>query len=208
MTSFARAERARLTDTAAAVGPDAPTLSGDWTVRDLLVHLIVRESDPMGAPGILIPPLSAWTDKASERVERQDFDTLLARVRRPAVWSPSRIGPVDAVVNAVEFFVHHEDIRRAQQVWEPRSLKADEQDLLWRLVRVLGRGLVRPAGVPVTIRRTDTGAEATLRSGQGGAVVSGLPAEVVLFCYGRKDQARVEVGGPGAERLRSGRLGL
>lgn len=208
MTSLARAERARLCDTAAQVGAEAPTLCGDWTVRDLLVHLIVRESDPIGAPGIVVPRLGFLTDRASERVGHRGFDRLVADVRHPAPWSPSRIGPLDAVANALEYFVHHEDIRRAQAEWEPRTLTDAEQDTLWRLIGTMGRGLVRKAHVPVTIRRTDTGAERVLAGGAGPtAVVAGDPAEIVLFCYGRQ-QSRVEVSGPGADRLRGTSLGL
>ena len=45
--SLARVERHALADTARTVGPDAPTLSGDWTARDLLAHLLVREHSPL-----------------------------------------------------------------------------------------------------------------------------------------------------------------
>ncbi len=38
-----------------AVGPDAPTLCGDWTTRDLAAHLVLRERRPDAAAGILIP---------------------------------------------------------------------------------------------------------------------------------------------------------
>ena len=36
----AQRERAALVETMRAVGPDAPTLCGDWTTRDLAAHLI------------------------------------------------------------------------------------------------------------------------------------------------------------------------
>ena len=29
--------------------------------------------------------------------------------------------PIDTLANTVEFFVHHEDVRRAQAGWTPRS---------------------------------------------------------------------------------------
>ena len=41
--SVAQDERARLVETMRAVGPDHPTLCGDWTTRDLAAHLVVRE---------------------------------------------------------------------------------------------------------------------------------------------------------------------
>ena len=56
MTRLAQTERAALCDTALQVGEDQPTLSGEWTVKDLVVHLLVREGSP-AAVGILVKPL-------------------------------------------------------------------------------------------------------------------------------------------------------
>jgi hypothetical protein len=42
MTSLARRERHRLCDLALEVGPVAPTLSGDWSVKNMLVTMMVR----------------------------------------------------------------------------------------------------------------------------------------------------------------------
>ena len=44
---LARRERHELCDLALTVGEDAPTLCGDWIVKDLVVHLLVRENRPM-----------------------------------------------------------------------------------------------------------------------------------------------------------------
>ena len=42
----AQRERAALVETMRSVGPDAPTLCGDWTTRDLAAHLVTRERRP------------------------------------------------------------------------------------------------------------------------------------------------------------------
>lgn len=194
MTSFARRERLALADLADQLGPDAPTLCGDWTTRELLAHLIVRESSPIGAPGLLLPPLSGLTDRETTRVAGWDYADLVERVRRPAAWSPSTLAPYESLVNRIEHFIHHEDIRRAAPEWEPRDLSTKDQDALWLPLRALGMVLVRRAGVPVTLRRTDNGSRAVLRWGRGGVEVAGLPSELVLFCYGR-EQAQVELTG-------------
>jgi uncharacterized protein (TIGR03083 family) len=81
--SLAQSERQRLCDTALLVGPDAPTLSGAWTVRDLLAHLVVRESDPVGAPGIVVTPMAFLTERRMRRLARTDFADLVEKVRRP-----------------------------------------------------------------------------------------------------------------------------
>jgi len=207
MTSFARSERIRLCDLALATGPDAPTLCGDWTVRELVAHLLVRETSPLSV-GIVVPPLASVTERETERVAKKSFDKLVARVRRAR--SPMALPGVDAAVNTAEYFVHHEDIRRAAPDWQPRKLDREEEDALWRIVRISGKGLIRPAGVPVVARRTDTGADTNLRAGSDPVVVSGMPSEIVLFLYGR-DQTRgltFEGSDDRVAQLREARLGI
>ncbi|KAA1417889.1 TIGR03085 family protein [Nocardioides humilatus] len=208
MTSFAKAERSRLCDLALETGPDAPTLCGEWTVRDLMAHLVIREHSPLSA-GIVVPPLAGVTDRATARkAEKRSFADLVGRVRKPI--SPMALPGVDSALNTAEFFVHHEDVRRAAPGWKPRVLSESEQDALWRIVRVSGKGLVRPAGVPVVARRTDTGAKTVLRPGSDPVVVSGLPAELVLFIYGRRQTQGITYDGPEdrVEKLRDAKLGI
>jgi uncharacterized protein (TIGR03085 family) len=193
--SLARAERHALADTARAVGPDAPTLCEGWTARDLLAHLVVREHSPLGAAGIVVPALSGVTERAMRRTAAEDFDVLVERFRTPRL-TPAAFAAVDARVNPVEFFVHHEDLRRAQQGWEPRLLTRRERDVLWTMLRLTGRGLVAAAKVPVRVERTDTHETATLRRGEDPVVVHGLPGELVLFLLGRDRTRGVELTGP------------
>jgi uncharacterized protein (TIGR03085 family) len=207
MTSFARAERDRLCDRALAAGPDAPTLCGDWVVRDLMAHLVVRETSPLSV-GIVVPRLASITDKETERVAKKPFAKLVDKVRKAR--TPLALPGIDAAVNTAEYFVHHEDIRRASDGWEPRTLEPDEQDALWRVARVSGKGLIRPAGVPVLLCRTDTGTRTSLRAGSDPVVISGLPSEIVLFLYGRRETSGLTFDGP-AERvahLREASLGI
>ncbi|HSE08920.1 MAG TPA: TIGR03085 family metal-binding protein [Nocardioidaceae bacterium] len=195
MSRLARTERAALCDLALELGPDAPTLSGDWTTKDLVVHLLVREGSP-AAIGIVVPQLGGLTDRASRRLARHDLADLVARLRKgPPIWSPLNIGPLDHAANTIEFFVHHEDLRRARAEWQPRTFSDRDQNLLWKLLQVLGKGLVREAKVGVVLERSDTSERAVLKDAPGAVVVRGLPGELVLFVYGRKPQARVELVG-------------
>ena len=154
--TLARRERRGLADTALHVGPDAPTLCGDWDTKDLVCHLLVRESSLIGAPGIAVPALSGLTDKEMARLQ----EAAVREARRdgcgPASSPFFSLPPVDAVVNTLEFFVHHEDIRRAQPGWRRRHLSDESLDTLWQGLKAQGAALVRPAGVPVVVRRTDT----------------------------------------------------
>ncbi len=208
MTSVARSERQHLCDLALQVGPAAPTLCGDWDVKDLVAHLVVRERSPLGAPGIVVPRLEHLTDRAMRKAARRNFATLVEQLR--AARSALALPGVDQLVNTIEFFVHHEDIRRAQHGWGPRSLEAKTQDALWRAITVGGRALVRPAGVPVTIRRADTLDTVVLRRGPEPAVVTAPVSELVMFLYGRGQTTGLEFSGPkeSVRRLREARLGF
>jgi uncharacterized protein (TIGR03085 family) len=207
---MSRTERTELCDVALQVGGDQPTLCDDWTVKELIVHLLLRESSP-AAVGIVVPALAGLTDLESRRYGRRDFAVLVERLRQgPPLWSPFAIPTVDSLANTVEYFVHHEDIRRAQPSWSPRPLTDRQQELLWRSVRILGRGPVRSAELGITLERSDTGERTVLKPGEPMAVVRGLPSELTLFVYGRKPEARVELLGPdeATSALRGADLGI
>ena len=196
---MSKTERAALCDLALELGQDEPTLSGDWTVKDLVVHLLVREGSP-AAVGITVPQLSGLTDLASRRVARREFAVLVERLRGgPPIYSPLRIGQLDKMLNTLEYFIHHEDIRRAQTTWSPRTLTAREEKVLWKQVGVAGKGLVREAKVGVILERSDTGDRAVLKEDGSAVVVRGLPSELALYVYGRTDQADVELEGSDAD---------
>jgi uncharacterized protein (TIGR03085 family) len=196
MTYMSRTERTALCDLALQLGPDAPTLCGDWDVADLVTHLLVRERSPL-AVGVVVPQLSGLTERAMARMKRDtDFTVLVERLRNgPPVPLPFGLDSVEARVNTVEFFVHHEDVRRAEEGWSPRDLSARDENRLWKAVRVLGKGLSRKAPVGVVIERADTGERATLKQGEDAVVVRGAPSEITLYIYGRKAQARIELDG-------------
>lgn len=196
MTRMARTERTALCDLALQLGEDQPTLSGEWTVKDLVVHLLVRERSPAAA-GIILSPLSRLTDLESRRFAARDFAVLVEKLRNgPPPWSPYAVPKLDRLFNTVEYFVHHEDIRRAQDHWQPRTLPAEDEKLLWAMIRTAGKALVRNAPVGVTIRNSVTGSEAVLKNGDESVAVVGPPSEVVLFVFGRKPQALVDLDGP------------
>ena len=185
---LARRERHELCDLALTVGEDAPTLCGDWTAKDLVAHLLVRENRPWSAAGIVVPALSGLTDKSMERMTRKDFGVLVEKLRDPGL-TAYRLHPVEVAFNTLEYFVHHEDIRRADPASRPRLFDQTDADLIWKMGRGSGRLMARRVGVPLRMRRTDTGAEAVLKPGDDPVVISGPPGEVVLFLFGR-DYAR------------------
>ncbi|MBB6626314.1 TIGR03085 family protein [Nocardioides sp. KIGAM211] len=208
--SLARRERHDLCDLALALGEDADTLCGTWDAKDLVAHLLVREHRPLGAIGIVVPPLAGLAEREMARVRRRDFAVLVERLRDPSLLTPYALPGVEELLNTAEYFVHHEDLRRAQAGWEPRVLDPTDESRLWAAIKVAGRGLVRPAGVPVRIERTDTGATATLRRGADPAVVSGLPSEIAFFLFGRDAVRGLSFSGPQERvaKLRRSDLGI
>ncbi|WP_277451672.1 TIGR03085 family metal-binding protein [Janibacter sp. DB-40] len=212
MIRHASIERAALCDTFLEVGPDAPTLCGDWTSGDLLAHLLVREGRPDASAGIYVPALAGRAEKAMAGLRtRHDHRTLVERLRQgPPAWHPTRIGAVDEKVNLVEFFVHHEDVLRAGLGAPRRSLTAEHVAALGHQLAVIGTMLFRRTpGVRVELvtarRRTRIG------SGDGPVVqIHGRPGEILLFGFGRRDVAEVELIGPpeAVETVRTTDYGL
>ncbi|MBB2902891.1 uncharacterized protein (TIGR03085 family) [Kineococcus radiotolerans] len=189
----ARRERDALCDTASRVGPDAPTLCAGWDVRDLLVHLAVRDNRPDVVLGETVPPLRPHRDRVWAELAAQPFEDLVQRVRS-GPRGPLRLPALDALVNSAEFFVHHEDVLRAQEGWAPRELPPGQAASLWRTVRVLGRVAYRRAGVGVVLV-TPGGPRAVVRSAPDAVSLTGDPAELLLHAFGRRSRARVRVDG-------------
>jgi uncharacterized protein (TIGR03085 family) len=210
MTNHARAERHALCDLFIEVGPDAPTLCAGWTTRDLAAHLIVRETRPDAAAGILVPRLATYGDKVRRKVMDRDWRSIVDTVRSgPPRLSPMRIPVVDSLTNTLEFFVHHEDVRRANGLDQPRRL---DDDLDLALLRALERG-ARLMGrkAPCGLTMTPTGGIAfTVRKGDPVVDVAGDIGELVLFIYGRSSAAHVALSGePDAvEAVRTTRFGV
>jgi uncharacterized protein (TIGR03085 family) len=118
----AKRERSALVDTLRSVGPDAPTLCAGWSTRDLAAHLVVRERRLDATPGIAIGFLAGYTAKVQAHTARStSWIDLVAMVEAgPPLYSPFRL--LDAVANLGEMFIHHEDVRRAVDGWQPRAL--------------------------------------------------------------------------------------
>ncbi|WP_206681030.1 maleylpyruvate isomerase family mycothiol-dependent enzyme [Actinomadura sp. J1-007] len=89
----ARDERLLLCDALDLAGPDAPTKCAGWTAADLAAHLVVRETRPDAAPGILLPPLAFYTERVRRRAARSvPFGRLVERIRQgPPKFSPTRL---------------------------------------------------------------------------------------------------------------------
>jgi uncharacterized protein (TIGR03085 family) len=199
-TTPARRERESLSDLFAEIGPDAPTLCGDWTTRDLAAHLVMRERRPDGAAGIAIGKLASYGEKVQNSIAATEWTELVSKVRSgPPRWSPTSISAIDALANTVEFYVHHEDVRRAGDEWTARELDDDLNAALVKVVSRMARPLTRSSKVGVVLEPTDGGSVPTTpiiaNKGVPSVTVRGPIGELVLFVYGRQAKADVELLG-------------
>lgn len=182
--SLARRERRELCDLALVLGPDAPTLCEGWTSSDLLAHLVVRERNPVAAAGNVVPRLAGVNRRAMDREQARGYEVLVERYRTPAAFLRA-LPPVDEAMNAFELLVHHEDLRRGGDAWEPRELSAADLDLIWaRLAKVVGI-FGRRLPVPTVLQRVDTGATIVAKKGPDPVIVTAPVVELVLFLFGR-----------------------
>ena len=197
MTRHAQSERLLLCDELDRLGPDQPTLCEGWETRDLAAHLLVREHRPDLTAGRFVPFLAGHLEKEQGKIAHGDYTTLVDRVRRGApVWNPMAHPKVDEVTNLIEFFVHHEDARRAQPGWEPRELSPQLSGKLWSALKRSSRLMFRKAPTGIVLIAEGQGRYAArLPDEHGTVVLRGTPAELVLYAYGRKSVARVEFEG-------------
>ncbi len=192
-------ERAALADLMADLGPDAGTCCAGWSTAHLAAHLVVRDSRPDALPGYVLEsagmggPVVAWAHRTEDRLRGSaPYADLVARVRSgPPGWAPTAWPAVARLVDLAEFAVHHEDVRRAQPGWAPRPLPTADQDALWSALPLYARRAAGRRGL--VLRRSDAPGRER-RVGAGGRTVEGEPLELLLWCAGRRDVARVSVG--------------
>ncbi len=216
--TYARDEREALCDLLDKVGPDAPTLCEGWRTADLAAHLVLREHRPDAALGLLGGPLARHTEKVSRALmASRPYPVLVQTVRSgPPRLSLFGVPGVDERANFAEYFVHHEDVRRAQPGWQPRELSRDQADAVWgQLSRA--RLLLRKVPVGIEFARDDQqpadGQHAVrmmVRPRTPVVTVVGAPAELLMWTFGRTGTARVRMEGAEADvtALRQARWGI
>lgn len=196
---YARAERNALCDLFLEVGPDAPTLCEGWLAKDLAGHLVIREGrNPIASFGIFVPPLQGASEKARLKQAALPWPELVEKVRTgPPSGSMMRPAKLDGAINTVEYFVHHEDVRRGRPGWEPRALPSDFDEALWDKLPQFGKRLAGKAPVGLVLRTPD-GRTLTVKEGTPSVTLVGAPGELVMHLFGRSE-SRVESEGDPAD---------
>ena len=192
-----RSERHELATTFRAVGPEADTLIKGWTAWDLAAHVAATEQQ-RGVPtfvGRTVVVRYGWRLNDTfrpvmamdlRRIRRHGFHWAVQRLERPGprLLERSTVVPV----SVFEMFVHHEDVRRANDL--ERSIPVPDlvPSILW-LLRYHRRLL---ADISVLVRLPD-GTQLSSSEGTASVTVKGQPEEVLLWLAGRHDGVTVDV---------------
>lgn len=182
---FAQRQRAAIADLLEELGPFAPTMCEGWQTQDLAAHLYIRERKLSALPGIGFDRFKDRTQRIQiSELHRLGFLPMVQELRTPG-WI---MRPLDNLVNVSEFFIHHEDILRANG--RSQTLTAKEQQALWPVVKVLARRAQARYGSQVLLLRTDTGAEQKIGQGDRPVHLTGLPSELLLHLSGREAEVK------------------
>lgn len=206
---LAQSERQELCDLMDEVGPDHETLCEGWTTAHLAAHLVNRERRPLTGPGLMLGgPFARYTDRALEKTRAgTDYGELVELVRS----GPPRIlRPVDGAMNLTEYFVHHEDVRRAGTGAGPRPEVDELEEALWAMQGRSTKFMTRKLDdLDLTLSRPD-GEQKHVGGGSRPVTLVGPATEITLFLAGRRGHAVVEIEGEAdaAKELREGELGL
>ena len=205
-------ERGALTASLRAADPDGPTLCGEWTVRQLLGHLVLRERSLSEVLGRI--PAARLQAIAQRHIDRyaaeRGMPAMISAFEHGAPkYSPFAIPALSSAVNLLEYTVHHEDIRRAGDDAAPRQLPETQQAAVWSRLRVPARLTMR--SLPFAVQLASPG-HGSVRIGRGTArvTVTGEPVELALVAFGRQQVARVDYEGTPAdvEKVRTGTFSL
>ncbi|MFJ2757349.1 maleylpyruvate isomerase family mycothiol-dependent enzyme [Nocardioides sp. NPDC087217] len=200
-TALATAERKDLADFLETLEPEhweRPSLCSEWTVRDVVAHLISYEEIGLGEfagrflrAGLRFGRMNARQLEefgARAPAELVAYVRAHARPSGPTAMADARIGLTDGLI-------HHQDIRRA--LGRPREVPAE------RLAPVLDFALMAP---PLPARRNVRGLRLVATdlawSHGSGEEVNG-PGEALLMAVCGRAVALPELAGPGLATLES-----
>lgn len=195
--TFAATERQELAALLRRLGPTAPTCCDGWDTFDLVTHLYLREHRLDAALGMFVSALSPRLERVTNELKTRGFEYLVQRWQQGLPPALSRLEPV---LNTLENFVHHEDVRRAQENWQPRSFELATLQQLDAPARRLLPLLLRRSTVPVVVEAAGLprwiahDRRGVVTKGNAVAHLRGPLPEIILWAYGRPTVVQVLFG--------------
>ncbi|HSK96017.1 MAG TPA: maleylpyruvate isomerase family mycothiol-dependent enzyme [Euzebyales bacterium] len=205
MSELVHRQRQGLCDMLADLTPEqwaAPTLCAGWDAADVAAHLIVREREPWTAPGLVVGGrLAKLTAQRYAAWKARGHRRLVQALRSGPPW------PLSGVLGdsqAVEDWIHEQDIRRGGAGLPTPEPDAPLAEALWRAVRRIGARTLA-VGAPLIIELTDGLRHHRLKargraplamstSAPPDVIISGPISELLLYIAGRSG-AEVAVSG-------------
>jgi len=179
----------RLCDVLDEVEPNAATWCRGWTAYDVAVHIWILKRDPIGWPGVVVPRLGRR--RVARIQERWSYGELVDRLRQqPGAIAAMPLDRWEDHRHALgEYWVHTQDVARPQGVVQP-EMDEELAEALWlRVQRAAARLHRRTRGL--TLAHHD-GRQVIVTRGTPALRVSGTPAELMCWTYGRPAEVRIE----------------
>lgn len=173
-------------------GPGQPTLCEGWNTEHMVAHLVLRETRPDIAAGVVIPPLASRTDRKTEELAGQltDGRSYMEAVEKfGSANAPQRRNEtVDYGMNFAEYVIHREDVLRGSpastEMNGAESRIEGEDERIWKTIGSQGKMFAKDYPDGLTVVGTDDDGEPafgskTLREPSASSRVSGLVQKVV-----------------------------
>ncbi len=210
---FVAASRDALVAALYAAGPNEPTLVDTWQTQHLAAAVYVKENPhhvtERGFGSHSAARQAAIEKLGEESSSRKAFYNLVRKIAngpeeppaspRQSMFSKLRRAVTPRKPEAdnllLHFFVHTEDIRRAQTRWAPRKLTEAYADALFEQLRDQARKYYANAKTGYVLVRTN-GERIVAKRGTAQTFVTGPAGELVLHALGRPDHALVLIDRP------------
>jgi uncharacterized protein (TIGR03085 family) len=190
-----------------SAGPGRPTLCEGWQTQHLAAHVVLREGSALVA-GLVVKPLQSRLERRTRELGDSAaapaaYQELVARIaagpsagRLAERWRHlPAVRRAAQAANLLEFYVHTEDVRRAQHRWAPRRLADGYAEALFTELARTARLRYRSEDTGIVLARSNGQRVVARKPGPDGSsrTVSGPAGELVLHAFGRRDHALVVV---------------
>ncbi|MBE1514123.1 TIGR03085 family metal-binding protein [Nesterenkonia halotolerans] len=197
MTSTASEQRQALVTALRGVTADAPTLCEGWAAEDLALHIVIRDSRPDLMVGPQLPLVGDWASNALKNLRNTGYAELVKRAEAgPPPYFPQSFPPLNDMMNTAEFYIHTEDVLRAQPEFDPNSPRVISEKLrkrLWGQGGMMFPMAARGAKQRITFISPGYGTRTAGPASAPQLQIKGAPEELLLWAFGRKEKAQVEI---------------